>query len=75
MYCCGLHGILTGLVWGITSTLRMVTAAGAPTHSGVSALVGPEALNLTLAGLDQSGHGGGQSLSSTRSTPAGVEAG
>lgn len=40
--------------WGITSTLRMVTAAGHP-----EGLSGPEAFILNLTGVDHSGQGVG----------------
>lgn len=56
----------------MTSTLRTVTAAGEP---GFSTLEGPEAFNLTLAGVDQSWRGGGHGLSSLSSAPARVEQG
>lgn len=46
----------------MTSTLRTVPAGG-PEETGLSVLAGPEAFNLTLAGLDQSGRGGGHGLS------------
>lgn len=47
----------------MTSTLRTVPAAGDPGEQGLSTLTGPEAFNLTLAGLDQFGRGGGLGLS------------
>lgn len=47
----------------MTSTLRTVPAAGDAGEPGFSTLAGPEAFNLTLAGLDQSGRGGGRGLS------------
>lgn len=47
----------------MTSTLRTVPAAGDPGEPGLSTLAGPEAFNLTFAGLDQSGRGGGHGLS------------
>ena len=59
----GLQGVRTGLAWGMTSTLRTVPAAGDPGKPEISTLTGPEAFNLTLAGLDQSGRGGGTGLS------------
>lgn len=68
----GLQVVLTGPAWGMTSTLRTVPAAGATGEPGVSVLVGPEAFNLTFAGLDQSGRGGGHGLSFFCSAPAGL---
>ena len=65
----GLLGVLT---WGMTSTLRTVPAAGAPGEPELSSLAGPEAFNLTLAGLDQWGRGGGHGFSFFCCTPAGV---
>lgn len=56
----------------MTSTLRTVPAGRDPGEPGVSVLVGPEAFNLTFAGLDQSGRGGGRGLSLLCSAPAGV---
>lgn len=56
----------------MTSTLRTVPAGG-PEETGLSVLAGPEAFNLTLAGLDQSGRGGGHGLSFLWfSAPSGV---
>lgn len=55
----------------MTSTLRTVPAAGDPGEPGLSALAGPKAFNLTLAGLNQSGRGGGHGLSFFCGTPAG----
>lgn len=46
----------------MTSTLRTVPEGG-PEETGLSVLAGPEAFNLTLAGLDQLGRGGGHGLS------------
>lgn len=56
----------------MTSTLRTAPAAGDPGEPGFSTLAGPEAFNLTLAGLDQSGRGGGHGLSFFCCAPAGV---
>lgn len=55
----------------MTSTLRTVPAAGDPGAPGLSTLASPQAFNLTLAGLDQSGRGGGRGLSFFCCTPAG----
>lgn len=59
----GLQGVLAGLAWGMTSTLRTVPATGAPGEPELSVLAGPQAFSLTLDGLDQSGRGGGGGLS------------
>lgn len=56
----------------MTSTLRTVPAAGDPGEPGLSTLAGPEAFNLTLAGLDQSGRGSGHGVSFVCCAPAGV---
>lgn len=56
----------------MTSTLRTVPAAGLPGEPELSTLAGPEAFNLTLAGLDQSGRGGGHGLSFFCCASAGV---
>lgn len=63
MYRGGLQGVCAGLAGGITSTLRTVPAAGVPEAPGLATREGANAFNLTLAGLDQSGRGGGRGLS------------
>lgn len=55
----------------MTSTLRTVPAAGAPGVPELSPRGGAQAFNLTLAGLDQSGRGGGRGLCFVCSPPAG----
>lgn len=67
----GLQGVRTGLGGGMTSTLRTVPAAGAPGVPELSTRGGAQAFNLTLAGLDQSGRGGGRGLCFVCSPPAG----
>lgn len=71
MYRGGLPGGRAELACGMTSTLRTAAAAGDPEALGPSTLAGPEAFNLTLAGLDQSGRGGGHGLSFFCCTAAG----
>lgn len=56
----------------MTSTLRTCPAAGDPREPGLSTLACPEAFNLTLAGLDQSGRGGGHGFSFFCCAPADV---
>lgn len=59
----GLQGGRAGLAGGMTSTLRTVPAVGVPGTPGLPTREGADAFNLTLAGLDQSGRGGGHGLS------------